>query len=235
MKLPFLVTIALSVAPACSQPVAGEPQQPSGTITGSVVVVDKGKVVQGSDVWVYLEDQHPKHQKQLPGRTWPASRISQRNEKFEPHTLVVPSGATVWFPNVDTQKHNVFSPTDPPGFDLETYGPDKKGRDHTFDFPDEIDIFCDIHASMSAKVKVVDSVWIAQVDDKGAFKLENVPAGSYKVVAWMPDSHETRSAKLEVQAGTTIAVSSDELHLQKSSPVARHMRKDGSPYSVYKP
>ncbi len=220
------------VALAACTPAVGEPRPAGATITGSVLVVDGGKPVKGEAVWVFLEESPPRHSTPL-GANWPLQHISQHKMAFEPHTVVIPIGATVSFPNLDIEEHNVFSPTDPPG-DLGRYNHDEKGKSHKFTRAQELDIYCDIHSSMSAKIKVVDSAWIAQVDADGHFEIADAPPGSYKVVAWTPNSNEVRTEELTVGSGERRVLGPDELHLQKGEAKGTHKRKDGSPYCPYR-
>src|SRR4051812_44915153 len=166
---------------------------PGGTVTGKVVSVRNNEKVAHDDVYVYLEPvTRPGKLRKAPG-AGVKREIHQKGLAFVPHVIVVPLGADVSFPNDDKDEHNVFSPTDPP-FDLGRYRTDKKGKAHRFEDADEFDIFCDIHREMWAKVKVVDSApdTILQVTD-GTFTFQNVPPGTYKVVAWTPNSSESRS------------------------------------------
>jgi plastocyanin len=153
--------------------------------------------------------------------------IRQVGEQFVPRVLVVPVGAEVFFPNYENKEHNVFSPTEPI-FDLGRYKTDKKGKSHKFEFADEFDIFCDIHSKMSAKVKAVDSAYIVPVVD-GKFTFTNVPAGKYKVVAWVRESPEVKSGEVTVSAGATTTLDR-ELHLQVKMLSGCHKRKDGTDY-----
>lgn len=221
----FAIVILAQAAPvpSTSAPATGV------TISGHVAVVKHG-AKQKADSWVYLEDVKRRPTTQ-PG-AGVAAEIRQKGEQFVPHVVVVPTGAVVAFPNYDDKEHNVFSPTDPPGeWDLGRYNTDHKGKTHTFDVSDEIDIYCDIHKDMWAKVKVVDTTYIAEVKD-GTFALTNVRPGTYKVVAWAPNSSEVRSATIEV-AGVDVPLP-HELHLE-AGEAAPHHRKDGSSYGIYKP
>jgi hypothetical protein len=146
-----------------------------------------------------------------------------------PHVLVVPVGAEVAFPNYANEDHNVFSPTDPP-FDLGRYGPEKHGKTHRFEDADEFDIFCDIHREMWAKVKVVDSAFILPVTD-GQFTFKDVPPGTYKVVAWTPNSAETKSEKVTVTEDSAVTLA-NPLHLQVTLKTGCHDRHDGTPYDT---
>ena len=201
----------------------------TGTVTGRVIAVKDGKPVARDDVYVYLEPvPRPRKRRALPG-DGVKKQIVQKDKQFRPRVVVVPIGAEVWFPNaeVTSEAHNVFSPTDPI-FDLGKYGPDKKGRGHRFLDADEFNIFCDVHANMWAKVKVVDSPYIANVVG-GTFTIGNVAPGTYKAVAWVRNSPEVRLGDVVVTAGGTVTLPRD-LHLQVRTRSGCHDRKDGTPY-----
>ena len=116
-------------------------------------------------------------------RDEPRAKLDQRNEAFVPHVLAVVAGTTVDFPNNDRTYHNVFSlsPTKP--FDLGRYA---VGRSKAvkFDRPGIVRVFCDIHSHMSAFILVFAHRHFAVADDEGRYRLDNVPPGSYTVIAW---------------------------------------------------
>lgn len=203
------------------------PARPAGTVTGSVVAMQKGKRVPGSYVHVYLRPMKPSYGK--PPGEGQKFAIHQTHEQFDPHVLVVPRGAVVWFPNDDgNETHNVFS-NDEPHFDLgRANGKESKSLNWTFEAENEFGIYCDIHQAMWAKVKVVDSPYIATVGADGSYAFNNVAPGTYKVVAWAPSSTEVLSEKITVTDGQT--ATARELHLQLAPIKTAHERKDGSVY-----
>jgi hypothetical protein len=86
-----------------------------------------------------------------------------------------------------------------------------------------------MHSDMMAKVKVVDSAFIARVEH-GRFTFTNVPPGTYKVVAWTPDSPEVKSPQaVTVTAGAAVELSAS-LDVQLVTRSGCHERKDGTPY-----
>ena len=219
----LVLVLALLGADATPPPPAG------GTVTGSVVAVKGQDTVPRVDVYVYLEPVGRPRRGALPGAGQKA-QIVQKGEEFLPRVIVVPTGTTVWFPNLtrNTDGHNVFSPTDPV-FDLGNYRYDPKGKAQKFDDPDEYDIFCDIHPRMWAKIKVVDTPYIAHVVN-GKFTITGVAPGKYKAVAWVRNSPESKSEVITVEAGKTTPLSR-ELHLQIKTRSGCHDRKDGTKYS----
>ena len=204
----------------------GGPAPSGGSVTGSVVAVKNGKPIDHKAVYVYLQPIGKRSGGVKPG-AGVEREIVQKGRGFLPRVLVVPTGAKVRFPNADAEDHNVFSPTDPP-FNLGRYKTNKKGKDHLFEDPDEFDIYCDIHSEMWAKIKVVDSPYIAQVVG-GKFTFSNIPAGKYKVVAWAPNSAEVRSTELVVADGKATALT-PELHLQIKTRSGCHERSDKTSY-----
>ena len=116
-------------------------------------------------------------------REEPRRRLDQRNETFVPHVLAIVAGTTVDFPNNDRTYHNVFSLSKTKTFDLGRYaaGRSKAVR---FDKPGIVRVFCEIHSHMSAFVLVFTHRYFSVADETGAYRLENVPPGSYNVFAW---------------------------------------------------
>jgi hemoglobin len=127
--------------------------------------------------------------------------IEQRGKTFEPHVMAVPVGSTVAFPNFDSVYHNVFSLSKNKAFDLGMY---KNGqtRDLTFDKPGIVRLGCNLHASMSAFLIVVDAPHYAVVGPDGAFEFKSLAPGKYKVQAWTERSGEPVTSELTVAAGT---------------------------------
>ncbi len=150
------------------------------------------------DVVVYLEG---------PGTRDAAGALPKRpelwqiNQSFEPHVLGVPVGATIDFPNGDLVYHNVFSYSKPRKFDLGYYGKGKS-KSVTFDKPGIVQVFCDIHSTMSAYVLVVDTPFVTQPDENGDYLLPNIPNGDYTLKVWHPDLGD-RSLKASVGDGVT--------------------------------
>jgi plastocyanin len=115
------------------------------------------------------------------------ARMDQRNETFVPHVLAIIAGTTVDFPNSDQIYHNVFSLSKTKSFDLGRYavGRSKSVR---FDRPGIVRVFCDIHSHMSAFILVFAHRYFSVADEEGRYRLENVPPGTYTVVAWNESS-----------------------------------------------
>ena len=109
--------------------------------------------------------------------------MDQRNETFVPHVLAITTGTTVDFPNSDRIYHNVFSLSKITRFDLGRYAAGHS-RPVRFDHPGIVRVFCDIHSHMNAFILVFSHPFFAVTDAEGRYRIENVPPGTYGVIAW---------------------------------------------------
>jgi plastocyanin len=148
----------------------------AGTISGQV------SGVAGQSV-VYVDT--------ISGKTFPAPTqhpvIDQKGLVFQPHVTAVQVGTTVDFLNSDSVAHNVFW-TSVGGnrklnHNLGTW-PKGERKSFKFDTPGAVPILCNVHPEMSAYLVVVPTPYFATSDQAGNYKIENVPDGSYTVIAW---------------------------------------------------
>ena len=129
---------------------------------------------------VYLESAPPGAISVDPGRH---AAMDQRNEMFVPHVLAVTTGTTVDFPNSDTIYHNVFSLSKARRFDLGRYAVGHSASVR-FDQPGIVRVFCDIHSHMNAFILVFSHPFFGLTDAEGRYRIDNVPPGTYRVIAW---------------------------------------------------
>jgi len=113
--------------------------------------------------------------------------MDQKGLVFTPHVLAVEQGTTVEFLNSDKVAHNVFwtsvGGNKKLGHNLGTW-PQGEKRPFKFDNPGAVPLFCNVHPEMSAYIVVSPTPYFATTDKSGAYKIENVPDGSYSVTAW---------------------------------------------------
>ena len=109
--------------------------------------------------------------------------MDQRNETFVPHVLAITTGTTVDFPNSDRIYHNVFSLSRTKSFDLGRYAVGRS-KSIRFERPGIVRVFCDIHSHMSAFILVFNHPYFAMTDAEGRYHIDNIPPGTYNVVAW---------------------------------------------------
>ena len=122
------------------------------------------------------------------GEPPPADRpatVVQKDAAFEPHVLPVMVGTAVRWPNEDDIYHNVFSMSDAKEFNLGLYKESAGSAPAViFDKLGRVDVFCGIHSKMHCIILVVPSAHFAMANDRGRYRIENVPAGTYKLKAW---------------------------------------------------
>ncbi len=74
-------------------------------------------------------------------------------------------------------------------------------RSVQFDRPGIVRVFCDIHSHMSAYVLIFTHRFFAVTDDDGRYRLDNLPLGTYTVIAWHelfePQSHTVEISRSE--------------------------------------
>ena len=153
--------------------------------------------------------------------------IKQEGRQFNPRVAVVQTGTNLVFPNFDSIDHNVFSNSPRNSFDLGTYQAGEKARSVTVSGPGVVEIYCNIHQKMSAKVLVVPSVLYTKVHADGTFRIENVPPGLRRVVAWSPDA---KAASQKVAVNGPTQVSFTLAHEDEGA----HSNKFGQAYGSYR-
>jgi plastocyanin len=109
--------------------------------------------------------------------------LDQREERFVPHVLAITTGTVVDFPNSDRIYHNVFSLSKARSFDLGRYAAGRS-KPIKFDRPGVVRVFCDIHSHMNAFILVFSHPFFSLTDTDGRFRIDNVPQGTYNVIAW---------------------------------------------------
>jgi plastocyanin len=130
--------------------------------------------------------------------------MEQKDKKFIPHVLVIETGTTVDFPNLDPIFHNAFSNFNGQIFDLVLYPPGSS-QSVRFRRSGIVRVFCNIHPSMSAVIAVVDSSYFTTTEDDGSFSIPDVPAGAYQVHFFheraTPENLDRLTTSVSVTAG----------------------------------
>jgi plastocyanin len=135
--------------------------------------VRKRKDYSGVVVWLEAGDKPA----QPPG-AGKTVRMIQKDKKFTPHVLGIPTGTTVDFPNYDPIFHNAFSNYNGQVFDVGLYAPGTS-RSVRFTRPGVVRVFCNIHAAMSAVIVVVSTPWVTVTAANGTFEIPGVAPGEY--------------------------------------------------------
>lgn len=130
-----------------------------------------------SHVVIWIEGQPDSHPTPPP-----VISLEQVGRRFVPDLVAIPAGSTVSFPNQDPVFHNVFSLSKPKSFDLGNY-PKGDTRKVVFTRPGIVYIGCHLHPNMAAVI-VVTPGECTKADLDGRFSMDNIPPGSWTVVAW---------------------------------------------------
>lgn len=128
--------------------------------------------------------------------------LDQSECAYVPHVLIGRVGRSIEVRNDDPLMHNVHSFTfDNPSIN-KAQPKDSPAITADLEFPETIQIGCDIHSWMNAWLVVTDHPYYVITGQDGSFNLDNVPPGTYEVEVW----HETlgvSSQQVTVTAGGT--------------------------------
>lgn len=196
----------------------------AATVTGKVsFITKKGQNPIANETLVWLEPASGR----APSRPPAKFQMTTRGKTLIPHVLAIPVGSTVDFPNDDPISHNLFSLSSASTFDLGLYRRGA-GKSHKFEAPGVVNVYCNVHPTMSAVIHVMPTAYYGFADGNGNFALANVPAGKYKLFAWNEQGGQT-VANLDVGAGGAVA----GLTLDSSNYRAgTHTNKVGKPYGA---
>ncbi len=106
--------------------------------------------------------------------------ILQKDKQFQPHVTAVSLGGTVDLPNLDPIFHNAFSNFSGQPFDLGLYAP-RTTKSVTFRRAGIVRVFCNIHATMSAIIAVLNTPWYTVTQSSGKYTIAGVPPGEYQL------------------------------------------------------
>ena len=229
------VLIALVFATSASMPAQGV------DVTAHISIANKTgaasskmdaqkSAVNSADVLIWLTPLQPDSNPASMGHPGPF-RLVQKDKMFSPHLLVVPSGASVEFPNEDPFFHNVFSLFNGKRFDLGLYeaGTSRAVR---FDREGVSYIFCNIHPEMGAVVIALNTPYWSLSTATGVATIHNVPPGNYRIHLW---GEAARPAD-PTQTERIVQVKESPLHLgdivleRVSNPMLHHKNKFGDDY-----
>ena len=164
--------------------------------TGAVAAIDETVVVGSSgelaNAIVYLIDAPLST-----GVAQPQLVLDQVGCKYVPRITAVQSNQPLKITTSDSVFHNVHWVSQHNG--NVNVGLPKAGDFKTVAFttPEFIRVRCDVHPWMNAWVGVFDHPFFAVTNEKGQFKIDKVPAGTYRVGVWH-ELYGTRELSLVV-------------------------------------
>jgi plastocyanin len=130
------------------------------------------------------------------------AKILQFKAKFYPHVVPITRGTVVEFINKDRIYHNVFSVTPGARFNIGRR-PQNEVVPVRININGEIKLFCDIHSHMNATILSLDTPYFTRANERGEYKLENLPDGVYEVTIYHPD-FDPLVEKVEIKNGQAV-------------------------------
>lgn len=196
LALTFLSTLVPAVAAA------------QGTVQGRIAFENPPLIGEFSvsDAVVYLLGEGLQVDPQTVAATTDPPLLDQQDYTFVPRVLPVMAGVPVNFHNSDDETHNIhtrskgrrrnrqFNQAQKPNSLLST----------VFIRPDSIRVMCDIHSQMIAHILVLPNPFFTQPDGEGAFRIPDVPAGRYELMAWH-EFYGTVTQTVEVKGEGVVA------------------------------
>ena len=129
--------------------------------------------------------------------------INQKGCQYLPHVVALNPGEHMKVITSDQTSHNIHPMPKPGGPNHEwnkSQPPGAQPIDTTWAAEEvAIHVKCNIHPWMSGYIAVVKGPYGVS-DDKGSFKIENVPPGNYTLTAWQ-ETYGTQTQKITVAAG----------------------------------
>ena len=180
-------TIKLSgaVPPATTIKVTKHAEQCGPEVPYEALIVGADKGIKNVVVWITEVTK---------GKAWSAKAvIDQRKCHFRPHVAVAQAGTEVEILNSDGILHNFHTySTRNPSFNKAQpkFRPRMTAK---FAVPEIIKVTCDDHPWMKGWLVVSEHPYVAVTDDRGSFRLTDVPAGTYRVEIW----HETLGVQVK--------------------------------------
>jgi plastocyanin len=125
--------------------------------------------------------------------------------EYNPHVVAFPAGSTVDVINSDGILHNIHTDsTVNPVIDMAQPG-FKKRIKLKIAKPEAIQVTCDAHNWMVGWWYVTGNPYYAVTGPDGHFRIDNIPAGTYKVQAWQEKlGVQTRSVTIKPGAAATV-------------------------------
>jgi hypothetical protein len=110
--------------------------------------------------------------------------LDQKNCEYHPYAQIFPVGSTLEILNSDPVLHNVKTK----GGSKSTFNlaqPKIKPKlTQEFKNAEIVQVECNVHGWMNAVLAVADHPYYALTDDKGSFKITDVPPGKYTLKIW---------------------------------------------------
>jgi plastocyanin len=148
--------------------------------------------------------------------------LDQIDKQFVPKVMAVVIGTSVFFPNNDNVRHQVYSFSPAKRFELPLYA-GVPAQPILFDKPGVVVIGCNIHDWMVAYIYVSESPYFAKTGADGKATLADLPPRTYVLRVWHPQIEGSEEATRKTVDGSR-ARSADVEWALKLKPEARVRR-----------
>jgi plastocyanin len=189
--------IDMSKEPSCARLHGATP------VTAETVVADANAGLK--NVVVYISEGLNGASASPAGAQMPV--MDQKGCQYVPHVMAVSPNQRFKVTNSDSTSHNVHPMPRSGGPNHEWNKSHPAGAppiEETWVSPEVIHVKCNIHPWMSGYIVVVNGPY-GKSDDKGSFRIENVPPGTYTLTAWQ-ETLGTQTQKITVVAGKPLKV-----------------------------
>jgi plastocyanin len=131
----------------------------------------------------------------VPRFAQPTARLimDQIDQEFVPHVKPVLVGSSVYFPNKDNIRHQVYSFSPTKTFELPLYA-GTPAKPIVFDKPGVVVLGCNIHDWMIGYIYVSESPYFAKTGPDGSAQLKDLPPRHYTVRVWHPQLQGSEDA-----------------------------------------
>ena len=119
--------------------------------------------------------------------------VDQVDKQFVPKVMAVAVGTSVFFPNNDNIRHQVYSFSAAKRFELPLYA-GVPAQPVVFDKPGVVVLGCNIHDWMVGYIYVSESPYFAKTGATGKATLADLPPRAYVVRVWHPQAEALEEA-----------------------------------------
>ena len=136
--------------------------------------------------------------------------IDQKGCIYNPHVIGVMKDQKVIIKNSDATLHNIHSmPEKNKQFNFAMPKVVKEKETSFTTVEDPFYIKCDVHPWMKSWVLVQNHPYFAVTDENGNYKIDNIPPGTYEVIAWQEKFKMKRSITKTIEIKDKIQTNQD--------------------------
>jgi hypothetical protein len=110
-------------------------------------------------------------------------KIPLHNNRFKSSFQVIRLQQEVYFPNLDSHSHNLYSPSEILPFDLGYYAFDALGKKIIPEQSGLIEVFCSLYLETHITLLCLDDEYAVTVAPDGSFEID-LPPGKYRLSTW---------------------------------------------------